>query len=169
MPQPPKVVSLDEIEHLPGPGTITWLPVRHTLDIRAFGCNAYVAGAAGEDAVEPHTEGDDPAADDQELYFVARGHATFTIDGETHEAPAGSYVFIPDPRSHRHAIAREPGTTVLSFGAPPNFQPAAWEWVFRAEPLYASDPERARAILNEGLAELPGNDRLRGELARLGG
>src|SRR5687768_16757449 len=48
------VVHLEEIERIPGPNTLTWLPVRATLDIRAFGCNAYVAGAAGDDVVEPH-------------------------------------------------------------------------------------------------------------------
>lgn len=130
MPQQPKVISLDEIERIPGPGSLTWLPVRRTLDIRAFGCNAYVAAAEGDDVVEPHTEGEDPAVDDQELYFVARGHATFTIDGSTHEAPAGTYVFIPDPRSHRHAVAREAGTTVLSFGGPPTYTPSEWEQRF---------------------------------------
>lgn len=130
MPEAPKVISLAEIARVPGPGSLTWLPVRRTLDIRAFGCNAYVAGEAGQDVVEPHTEGEDPQTDDQELYFVAAGHATFTIDGATHEAPAGTYVFIPDPRSHRHAVAREAGTTVLSFGAPPTYRPSDWEQRF---------------------------------------
>jgi quercetin dioxygenase-like cupin family protein len=98
--------------------------VRATLDVRAFGCNAYVADAAGEDVVEPHTEED---AGHQELYFVARGRADFTVDGERFEARAGTYVFIPDPASHRHAVAAEAGTTVLSFGGPPTFEPSEWE------------------------------------------
>ena len=123
-PKPHSVVHLDDIERLPGPGTLTWLPVRATLDIRAFGCNAYVAGTAGEDVVEPHTEEGD---DQQELYFVARGLAKFTIDGNSFDAPAGTYVFIPDPESHRHAVADEAGTTVLSFGGPPTFEPSEWE------------------------------------------
>src|SRR5437763_7147996 len=114
--EPPRIIHLDEIEAIPGPGSLTWRPVRLTLGVRAFGCNAYSAGAAGEDVVEPHTE--DPKLAHQELYFVARGRATFTIDGESHDAPAGTYVFIPDPASHRHAVAAEAGTTVLSFGSP---------------------------------------------------
>jgi len=121
---PAKVVHLDDIEHLPGPDTLTWLPVRATLGIRAFGCNAYVAGAEGEDVVEPHTE---EGADHEELYFVARGLAEFTVDGERFDAPAGTYVFIPDPESHRHAVAAEAGTTILSFGGPPTFEPSEWE------------------------------------------
>jgi quercetin dioxygenase-like cupin family protein len=147
--QPPKIIHLDQIESVPGPGSLTWRPVRLTLDVRAFGCNAYTAGAAGEDVVEPHTE--DPKLAHQELYFVARGRASFTIDGETHDAPAGTYVFIPDPGSHRHAVAEEAGTTVLSFGGPPTFEPSAWEWTFQAGPLTRSDPERARELLAEGL------------------
>jgi quercetin dioxygenase-like cupin family protein len=119
-----KVVHLDDIERLPGPDTLTWLPVRATLGIKAFGCNAYVAGTAGEDVVEPHTE---EGADHQELYFVARGRAEFTVDGERFDAPAGTYVFIPEPESHRHAVAAEAGTTVLSFGGPPTFEPSVWE------------------------------------------
>lgn len=151
--EPPKVIQLDEIEAIPGPGSLTWRPVRLTLGVRAFGCNAYTAGAAGEDVVEPHTE--DPTLAHQELYFVARGRATFTIDGSEYDAPAGTYVFIPDPASHRHAVAAEAGTTVLSFGGPPTFQPSAWEWTFRADPLMRSDPARAREILAEGLEAHP--------------
>lgn len=149
MPAPPKIVHLDQLESVPGPGSLTWRPVRLALGIRAFGCNAYTAGEAGQDVVEPHTE--DPKLAHQELYFVAAGRATFTIDGSTYDAPAGTYVFVPDPASHRHAVAAEANTTVLSFGGPPTFEPSAWEWAFQAGPLVRSDPARARQILAEGL------------------
>jgi hypothetical protein len=173
MPTPPTVISLDEIEHLSGPGSLTWLPVRHTLGIRAFGCNAYVAGASGEDVVEPHDEtadpGEDPELAHEELYFVARGHATFTIDGTEHDAPTGTYVFIPDPHSHRHAVALQAGTTVLSFGGPPTFSPSAWEWSFRAAPLIGEPETRARAreILDDGLTRYPDHASLHYNLACL--
>jgi tetratricopeptide (TPR) repeat protein len=152
-PEAPKIIHLDQLESIPGPGSLTWHPVRLALGIRAFGCNAYTAGEAGQDVVEPHTE--DPKLAHQELYFVAAGRATFTIDGESYDAPAGTYVFVPDPGSHRHAVAAEPGTTVLSFGGPPVFQPSAWEWAFQAGPLMRSDPEAARRILGEGLEVHP--------------
>ena len=166
--EPPQVVHLDEIEAVPGPGTLVWRPVRLTLGVRAFGCNAYTATEAGQDVVEPHDEvSDDGSAEQEELYFVAAGHATFTIDGAVHDAPAGTYVFIPDARSHRHAVAREPGTTVLSFGGPPTFEPSAWEWAFRASPLIRSDPARAGEILADGLALHPGAPGLHYNLACL--
>jgi mannose-6-phosphate isomerase-like protein (cupin superfamily) len=140
---------LDDLEAIPGPGTLTWHPVRAHLGIRAFGTNAYTAEQAGDDVVEPHTE--DPDLAHEELYFVARGRATFRLDGEELEAPAGTYVFVPDPAVHRHAIAAEPGTTVLSFGGPATFTPSAWEWSFRAGALADSDPARAREIVDDGL------------------
>lgn len=165
MPDPPKVLKLDEIDALPGPGTLTWHPVRHALGIRAFGCNAYTAQSVGADVVEPHTE--DPDLGHQELYFVASGRAIFTIDQQRYDAPAGTYVFIPDPRSHRHAVADEPDTTVLSFGGPPTFTPSAWEWAFRAAGVRRSDPEGARVILEEGLIAHPESPSLLYELACL--
>jgi hypothetical protein len=163
VPTPPRVVNLSEIEGLPGPGTLTWLPVRYTLGIRAFGCNAYIAQERGQDVVEPHTE--DPNLAHEELYFVARGHATFTIDEQSHDAPAGTYVFIPDPASHRHAVADEPGTVVLSFGGPPTFEPSAWEWAFRASATRRSDLVAARDIVEEGLGVHPASPTLHYELA----
>jgi hypothetical protein len=152
MPQPPRIVHLDKLEALPGPGSLIWRPVRSALGIRAFGCNAYTAQEPGTDVVEPHSES---PQNHEELYFVAAGRATFAIDGETHDAPAGTYVFIPDPESHRHAVAAEAGTTVLSFGGPPTFEPSAWEWAFRAGPLLRSDPAQAREILADGLRVHP--------------
>jgi quercetin dioxygenase-like cupin family protein len=165
MPEPPRVVHLDDLESVQGPGSLTWHPVRLTLGVRAFGCNAYTAAQAGDDVVEPHTE--DPALAHQELYFVAAGRASFTIDGRHYDAPTGTYVFVPDPASHRHAVAAEAGTTVLSFGGPPTFEPSAWEWAFRAAPLIRTDPERAREILAEGLAANPGAPTLHYNLACL--
>jgi uncharacterized Zn-binding protein involved in type VI secretion len=156
-----RVVHLDELEAIPGPGSLTWHPVRAHLGIRAFGTNAYTAAQVGDDVVEPHTEDDH-----EELYFVARGRATFTIDGDTFDAPAGTYVFLPDPDAHRHAVAAEPGTTVLSFGGPPTFEPSAWEWSFRAAARH-DDPDAARAILAEGFERHPDSPSLFYELACL--
>jgi mannose-6-phosphate isomerase-like protein (cupin superfamily) len=164
MTRPPRVVHLDEIEAIPGPGTLTWHPVRAHLGLRAFGTNAYSAQRVGDDVVEPHDE--DPTLGHEELYFVARGRATFTLDGETFDAPAGTYVFVPDPATHRHAVAAEEGTTVLSFGGPPTFTPSAWEWMFRAVALAESDPAQAREIVRDGLEQHPESPGLRIALAR---
>jgi hypothetical protein len=164
MTRPPRVVHLDEIEAIPGPGTLTWHPVRAHLGVGAFGCNAYSAQNVGEDVVEPHDE--NPDLGHEELYFVARGRATFTLDGESFDAPAGTYVFVPDTATHRHAVAAEAGTTVLSFGGPATFTPSAWEWMFRAVALAESDPAQAREIVRDGLEKHPESPGLRIALAR---
>jgi mannose-6-phosphate isomerase-like protein (cupin superfamily) len=123
-----RAVHLDDVPAVPGPDTLTWHPVRRTLGVRAFGTNAYTAAEAGRDVVEPHTEEPDgDEAPQEELYFVAAGRATFFLDGEEVDAPAGTYVFIPDAATHRHAVAVEPNTTVLSFGGPATFAPSEWE------------------------------------------
>jgi hypothetical protein len=158
-------VHLDDIEAIAGPGTLTWLPVRAHLGLRAFGTHASTASNVGDDVVEPHDENPDLAH--EELYFVARGRATFTLDGETFDTPAGTYVFVPDPATHRHAVAQEPGTTVLSFGGPPTFEPSAWEWMFRAVALADSDPAAAREIVRDGLDKHPESPGLRVALARV--
>jgi mannose-6-phosphate isomerase-like protein (cupin superfamily) len=158
-----RVIALDEVEAIPGPGTLTWRPVRATLGLRAFGTNAYTAAQAGDDVVEPHTED----SGHQELYFVFRGAARFTLDGETFDAPAGTYVYLEDHTVHRHAVALEAGTTVMSFGGPAVFEPSPWEWYFRAAPLKRTDPARAREILSDGLRAHPESGGMYYELACL--
>jgi tetratricopeptide (TPR) repeat protein len=171
MPQAPRIVPLDEIESIPGPGSLVWKPVRYTLDVRAFGCNAYTAGEVGQDIVEPHTE--DAAQSEgaekghQELYFVAAGRVRFTIDGADHDVAAGTYVFVPDPASRRQAVATEVPATVLTFGGPASFAPSDWEWTFRATPLLRSDPDQAAEILAEGLQAYPESASLHYNLACL--
>lgn len=135
MPGGWRTVHLDELTgravDLEEAGELRWLPVRHTLGVRAFGCNAYVACAAGEVVVEPHDEDEHV-----EMYFVHRGSARFTLAGETFDAPAGTYVYVDEPTVRREAHALEPGTTVLSFGGPPTFEPSAWEgrWLSESGP-----------------------------------
>jgi tetratricopeptide (TPR) repeat protein len=159
-----RVVHIDDLDPIPGPETLTWHPVRATLGLHAFGTNAYTAGEPGVDVVEPHTE--DLTLAHEELYFVHRGRATFTIDGERIDAPAGTYVFVPDPASHRHAVAAEAGTTVLSFGGPATFEPSAWEWTFRAAAARkGGDPDQAKQILDEALGRFPRSAAVHYELA----
>ena len=164
-----RVTRLDELEPVPVEGdgfTLKWLPIRSALGIEAFGTNAYVAGEAGAHVVEPHTEG---GSGHQELYFVARGHARFTLAGDDVDAPAGTYVFLPDPDVHREAVALEPGTTVLSFGAPRGsaYERSEWEGRFRADALLREDPAAARALLEENAAAFPDSGGTRYSLACL--
>ena len=113
-------------------GRLRWHPVRHHLDVQAFGTNAYTAKDAGDMVVEPHEE-----ELDEELYVVVTGAARFTVDGETFDAPPGTLVFVTPP-SRREAYATEPDTTVFAVGGVPGraFEVSDWEkrWVKDAEP-----------------------------------
>jgi hypothetical protein len=126
-------VRLDEIEPIPVVGgSLLWRPLRRTLDIGAFGINSYIAPNAGEDVVEEHTE---QTLGHEEVYVVLTGHATFELDGEELDAPAGTVVFIQDPKVKRHAKATEPNTSVLAVGGPRGaaYEPSPWEDFFAAE------------------------------------
>ena len=147
-----KVLRLDEIEGIPVFGTLVWKPIRKTLGVTAFGINAYTAANAGDEVVEEHTE---EQLGHEEIYAVVAGHATFTVDGETVDAPAGTLVYLDEVAQRRHAIANEPGTTVLAIGGVPGkHETSAWEYFFPAlEPMRDGDYDTARLIIESGLAE----------------
>jgi tetratricopeptide (TPR) repeat protein len=149
-----EVASLTELESLPGPGSLRWTPLRKHFGITAYGINAYTATEAGQDVVEEHTE---ERLGHEELYVVVSGRATFVLDGEERDVPAGSVVFLRDPTVKRFARAEEPGTTVLAIGGKPGQHAiSAWEYFFAAYPKAdAGDFDGALAELDAGLAQKP--------------
>jgi len=92
----------------------------------------------------------------EEIYAVIAGRATFTVDGETVDAPAGTLVYLDDPKQKRHAVATEAGTTVLAIGGVPGtHEISPWEYFFPALPaIEAHDYDTARNILEDALREL---------------
>jgi hypothetical protein len=147
-----KKLDLDDIEGIPVFGTLVWKPVRKTLGVTAFGINAYTAAKAGDEVVEDHTE---EALGHEEVYAVVKGHATFTVDGEEVDAPAGTLVYLDDAKARRSAVAKEEGTTVLAIGGVPGtHEVSAWEYYFPAMPAKsAGDYATARRMLEESLTE----------------
>jgi tetratricopeptide (TPR) repeat protein len=135
-----------------------WAMVRTHFGIQAFGINAYVANEAGETVIGEHDELGKRAGRHEELYFVADGHATFTVNGDEIDAPAGTFVFVRDPAAKRSAIAKEVGTAVLIAGGKPGeaFTPSPWE---RNAPALAhwgtGDYEKAVEAFERLLAETP--------------
>jgi mannose-6-phosphate isomerase-like protein (cupin superfamily) len=153
--RPYGVARIDELDSYPiqGQQGLTWRPVRRRFDIRSFGVNAYTAAEAGQRVVEEHREQDGH----EELYVVLTGRATFTVEGEEHDAPAGTLVHCP-PGTLRSAFAAEPQTTVLGIGAKPGvvFEPSGWEWVFAGISLLdQGDEAGARAELQAGIEANP--------------
>ena len=90
-----------------------WIPIRHRFGIETFGVNAYRRNA-GENVVPEHDETDGGGG---ELYFVASGHATFTVAGDEVDAPEGTCVWVSDPAARRTAEAKAGGTLVLAIAA----------------------------------------------------
>jgi mannose-6-phosphate isomerase-like protein (cupin superfamily) len=136
------VAGLDELERKGN-----WTPIRGHFGIEAFGVNAWTAAAAGDELISDHNE---ERSGHEELYVVLSGRATFTVDGEEVEAPAGTLVFVNEPPTQRHAVAAETGTTVLAIGAKPGeaYRPLGWEWSSDAFPFFQSgEPERAYELL----------------------
>jgi tetratricopeptide (TPR) repeat protein len=110
-----------------------WAPIRRSLGIRSFGANGWTAAKAGEELILEHVE-----LSHEELYIVIEGHATFTVDGEVIDAPAGSLVLVSDPGIVRSAVSSAPNTVVLTIGAEPGaaFEPNAWETNREVIPLF---------------------------------
>lgn len=150
-----RIARIEDLERYPisGQDGLTWRPVRRHFDIRSFGINAYTAEEAGQRVVEEHREENGH----EELYVVVAGRATFMLDGEEHDAPAGTLVHCP-PGTLRGALAADPGTTVLGIGAKPGevFHPSGWEWVFAGVSLLdQGDEEGARRELQAGIDANP--------------
>jgi tetratricopeptide (TPR) repeat protein len=125
--------KLEEIEPAPilAPGATDdgrkRFDIRRRFGIGSFGTNAYTA-PSGVDVIREHDEMLLGEAGQEELYIVLNGTATFEIDGETLEAPAGSLLFV-EPTAKRKATANEDGTSVLVIGGTPGeaYNPAPEE------------------------------------------
>jgi mannose-6-phosphate isomerase-like protein (cupin superfamily) len=133
------VVHVDDIP-AQDDGRALMRPVRHHLGITGFGVNAWTAPNAGDRVIPEHqeaNENEDETERDEELYLVVQGRAVFELDGERHDAPAGTFVFVR-PRVNRTAFAEEPGTVVVAVGGTPGkpYDPVGWELWSPLRPLY---------------------------------
>ncbi len=115
------VAKLDELEPAPllAPGATDdgrqRFDVRRRFGITSFGTNAYRAPSE-VDVIREHDEIAARRSRQEELYIVLNGAATFEIDGDAVEAPAGSLVLV-QPTAKRKATAKDDGTTILASAA----------------------------------------------------
>ena len=161
----PAVLALSELARIRLGEGMDYRPIHRPLGVTAFGINAYSADEGT--VIEPHDELGSGSGNHEELYFVATGHAEFTLDGETIDAPAGTIVFAA-PEQHRAAIARAKGTTVLVIGGKPGAAgpPSPFEyWYFAGAQAEAGAPEKAYEIAAEALEHYPDNPGLHYNLA----
>jgi mannose-6-phosphate isomerase-like protein (cupin superfamily) len=98
----PKIVRIDDLERRG-----RFIPLREHLGIHSFGINAIKTDDDGL-LINEHDE----AGGQEEVYVVLDGNATFEVDGETFEAPAGTFVSVR-PESTRKATGN---ATVLALG-----------------------------------------------------
>ena len=149
------VVHVDDIPEQDD-GQVPMKPVRHHLGITGFGVNAWTARNAGDRLIPEHQEANDTEEEserDEELYLVLQGRAVFELDGERHDAPAGTFVFVR-PRVNRTAFAEEPATVIVAVGGTPGkpYTPVGWELWYPLRRLYeagdyAEVVERGREAL----------------------
>jgi hypothetical protein len=144
-----KVARLDDIERRGRD-----IPVREHLGIHAFGINAYTPGEDGT-LIGEH---DESGSGQEELYIVLDGTATFEIDDETVDAPAGTFVFVR-PETRRKATG---DGTVLAVGATVGeaYQALDWgdAWRFHRDSMAAYGEQRyadALAAVRGGLERIP--------------
>ena len=146
-----QIARLDDIEKR-GRG----IPVREHFGIHGFGINAYTPGEDGT-LINEH---DEAGSGQEELYLVLDGKATFEIDGETVEAPAGTFVFVR-PEARRKATGE--GTLLALGGAPGEaYQAIDWgeAWPFHSESMTAYGEKRyadALDAVRSGLEHMPDN------------
>ena len=144
-----QVARLDDIERRDRN-----IPVREHLGIKAFGINAFTPGEDGL-LINEH---DESGSGQEELYIVLDGTATFELDGETVDAPAGTMVFV-SPETRRKATG---DGTVLVLGGTPGeaYQALDWgeAWSFHSDSLKAYGEQRyadALADVRGGLEHMP--------------
>lgn len=152
-----EILSLDDLDRVePDRNGALLMPLRVRLGFRPMGLNCWTA-EAGKHVVPPHEE----RSGDEELYVVVRGRATFTVGGETFDAPAGTLVHAV-AGEHREAIAEEKGTLVVVAGATPGkaFEPRGWDDTQAAfGHARAGRVDEGRAILHA----LPGGEHAGGK------
>jgi hypothetical protein len=144
-----QVARLDEIERRGRS-----IPVREHLGIHSFGVNAFTPNEQGT-LINEH---DEAGSGQEELYIVLDGTATFEVDGETFEAPAGTLVYVA-PDSQRKATGEG---TVLALGGTPGqaYEALDWgeAWPFESEAMTAYGEQRygdALEAIRRGLEHVP--------------
>jgi cupin domain len=138
--------AIDEIDD----GGAPYRPLRAHFGIASFGVSSFTGRNPGDRIINEHSEEDDQ----EELYLVLQGRATFELDGERVDAPAGTLVFAA-PGVKRSAFAEEDGTTVVVVGGKPGkvYEVLGFEVWAPFNPLYEAGDYAAAADQARGVIE----------------
>jgi quercetin dioxygenase-like cupin family protein len=142
------VTRFDAIEEIVDDGA-PYRPLRRHFGIASFGVNSFTGRKTGDRIINEHSEEDDQ----EELYLVLQGRATFELDRAPVDAPAGTLVFA-EPGVKRTAFAKEDGTTVVVVSGKPGqaYEVLGFEAWTPFHPLYvagdyAGAADRAREAI----------------------
>lgn len=142
------VIRFDAIAEIDDGGA-PYRPVRRHFGIASFGVSTFTGRSVGDRIINEHSEEDDQ----EELYLVLEGRATFELDGDRVDAPAGTLVFA-EPGVRRTAFAEEDGTTVVVVGGKPGkaYEVLGFEVWAPFNPLYeagdyAEAADQAREVI----------------------
>ena len=96
--------SIDEMGEGPG-----FRRIRRELEVKAFGVNALIYPPGQEGFLHYHDEQD-------ELYFVHRGRASFEVDGEEFELGPGGVVYVESTTPRKINNRTDEELVVLAVG-----------------------------------------------------
>jgi quercetin dioxygenase-like cupin family protein len=113
----------DEFETMEGSGGATWHLARKALGTEAFGYNLVEIAPGGQ--IPEHDESESGQV---ELFIVLEGDAVMRLDGEDHEAPAGTFASIEPPATRAILNRSAAPVTALLIGVDPSggYAPPSW-------------------------------------------
>jgi len=113
----------DEFESMEGSGDSTWRLARKALGTSAFGFNLVEIDPGGQ--IPEH---DETGSGQVELFIVLEGDAVMRLEGEEHEAPAGTFASIEPPASRTILNRSDAPVTALLIGVQPEggYEPMSW-------------------------------------------
>jgi quercetin dioxygenase-like cupin family protein len=113
----------EEFESMEGSGDSTWRLARKALGTSAFGFNLVEIEPGGQ--IPEH---DESGSGQVELYAILEGDAVLRIDGEEHEASAGTFASIEPPVSRTILNRSGAPVTALLIGVQPEggYEPMSW-------------------------------------------
>lgn len=104
----------DEFESMEGSGGSTWGLARKALGTSAFGFNLVEIEPGGQ--IPEH---DETGSGQVELFIVLEGDAVMRLEGEEHDAPAGTFASIEPPASRTILNRSDAPVTALLIGVHP--------------------------------------------------
>lgn len=123
MPGDYTIKHRDEFESMEGSGDCTWRLARKALGTSAFGFNLVEIEPGGQ--IPEH---DESGSGQVELYMILEGDAVLRIEGEDHEAPAGTFASIEPPASRTILNRSGAAVTAMLIGVQPEggYEPMGW-------------------------------------------